>query len=278
MHPNSQRRIPFPALAGAFISWLKGDDPMTSSQPYDALPNSIPDSLTILPLPMCSYRVDGNYKADYCPSCHGNFQEKEAAVLIPSCRHVFHPQCFGIWLSGSGHRQAWCTLCGPWPTPPRGCPYAPRCSCKCNSGTPSPPYDVSNLPKGVTILALPICSYRRDANYTTKCPTCVDKFKEKQAVVLIRACRHVFHPKCFGKWVSLSWQAPSLQATCPLCWSTPIESGERSADTRSFLKCRRIPPLFQEGGVSDAWDEQCTPLLNDGTRWSRKSNPKYHRD
>lgn len=200
----------FTALA-TLVSCFKGGEE----------PDPIPYRTKIVHLPMCSYN---SRNADYvdCPSCSRKFKEKEAVVVIPSCTHIFHPKCYGFWLAGS--RQATCMICGP---------RLMRC---CNS------YDLSNLssnlPKGVTILSITLCSYRRDAN--SKCPTCFDKFKEKQAVVLIPACKHVFHPKCFGKWLSLSWQPPSLQATCPLCpQSTP-------------------PPLFQEGGVSvsDELEEQ----------------------
>lgn len=48
-------------------------------------------------LPVCSYRED--VKQPDCVICLEEFRECDVVKIIPSCRHVFHPECIDTWLS-----------------------------------------------------------------------------------------------------------------------------------------------------------------------------------
>ncbi|GMY15920.1 RING-H2 finger protein ATL57 [Fagus crenata] len=98
------------------------------------------------------------------------------------------------------------------------------------SRTSSPPSDLpprtsssnSNQRKGVdpiTIMALPVYSYRGDAKYQIDCAICLSEFDENEAVKVIPFCKHVFHPECIDTWLS-------AHVTCPVCRSTQFFEGK----------------------------------------------------
>ena len=87
------------------------------------------------------------------------------------------------------------------------------------------------------ILALPVYSYHGDdAKYQVDCAICLSKFEENESVKAIPFCKHVFHPNCLNKWLS-------VQVTCPVCRgvvSTRSDDKRRRSMSRSHDVCIEI--------------------------------------
>ena len=87
------------------------------------------------------------------------------------------------------------------------------------------------------ILALPVYSYHGDdAKYQVDCAICLSEFEENEDVKAIPFCKHVFHPNCLEKWLS-------VQVTCPVCRggvSTRSDDQRRRSTLRSHDVCIEI--------------------------------------
>uniref|UniRef100_J3LE18 RING-type E3 ubiquitin transferase n=2 Tax=Oryza brachyantha TaxID=4533 RepID=J3LE18_ORYBR len=65
------------------------------------------------------------------------------------------------------------------------------------------------------IAALPLVSYRdvkqhRTGDDALECAVCLLEFDDDDALRLLPACPHAFHPECIGLWLE-------KHVTCPLC-------------------------------------------------------------
>ncbi|KAL0005097.1 hypothetical protein SO802_012658 [Lithocarpus litseifolius] len=87
------------------------------------------------------------------------------------------------------------------------------------------------------ILALPVYSYHGDdAKYQVDCAICLSEFEENEDVKAIPFCKHVFHPNCLEKWLS-------VQVTCPVCRggvSSRSDDQRRRSTSRSHDVCIEI--------------------------------------
>lgn len=63
-----------------------------------------------------------------------------------------------------------------------------------------------------------VCMYRRsDGGHDATCPVCLSDFADGEAVSVLPACMHYYHPACIDEWLR-------ARATCPLCRAAPASA------------------------------------------------------
>ncbi|CAH2058383.1 unnamed protein product [Thlaspi arvense] len=65
------------------------------------------DTLTIASLPTFIVGVNGDVVATECAVCLSLLEEKDAARMLPNCKHVFHVTCVDTWLT----THSTCPIC-----------------------------------------------------------------------------------------------------------------------------------------------------------------------
>jgi hypothetical protein len=60
-----------------------------------------------------------------------------------------------------------------------------------------------------------VCMYRRgDGGQEATCPVCLSDFTDGEAVSVLPACMHYYHPACIDEWLR-------ARTTCPICRAAP---------------------------------------------------------
>jgi hypothetical protein len=60
-----------------------------------------------------------------------------------------------------------------------------------------------------------VCMYRKnDGGQEATCPVCLSDFADGEAVSVLPACMHYYHPACIDEWLR-------ARTTCPLCRAAP---------------------------------------------------------
>jgi hypothetical protein len=60
-----------------------------------------------------------------------------------------------------------------------------------------------------------LCMYRKsDGGQDATCPVCLSDFADGEAVSVLPACMHYYHPACIDEWLR-------ARTTCPLCRAAP---------------------------------------------------------
>jgi hypothetical protein len=60
-----------------------------------------------------------------------------------------------------------------------------------------------------------VCMYRKgDGGQEATCPVCLSDFADGEAVSVLPACMHYYHPACIDQWLR-------ARTTCPLCRAAP---------------------------------------------------------
>lgn len=52
--------------------------------------------------------------------------------------------------------------------------------------------------------------YKENALINSQCTICIEDFVEKEKLMMIRQCKHIFHPLCLQQW-------NKYKDTCPNC-------------------------------------------------------------
>lgn len=95
--------------------------------------------------------------------------------------------------------------------------------------------------KPASPLLLPLVIYSKAEELTRGCVVCLDDFEDREAVKVIPACGHVFHPQCIDQWLV-------VHRSCPVCRCSRIYGG---GDNGSECRCSRIYWGGDNGSESD---------------------------
>ena len=90
------------------------------------------------------------------------------------------------------------------------------CHCYCSETGTEEVCRVFRKRKPTSPLPLPVVFYSKAAEQLTRgCVVCLSEFDDKEALKVIPACGHVFHPQCIDRWLI-------ARRSCPVCRCSKI--------------------------------------------------------